>query len=185
MKKNLRNFFLFFLLLSAGVAAASQQALAADGTYYTKMNIWYEKAEKILSTNYHKGNMISVGSEVRVMKSNAKKIEFVDDKGTKFRIKLVKDYTNLEEQPFFDRYFSKENILNGDQYRSFSSMEKENITAGTLREGMSKDAVLVAYGYPPTHRTPSTEQDSWVYWKSRMGSFTVMFKDGKLVGSYL
>ena len=185
MKKNFRNFFLFFLLLGTGAVAVSQQVFAAEGAYYTKVNIWYEKPEKILSTNYHKGSMIPVGSEVRVLKSNSKKIEFMDDKGTKFRIKLVKDYTNLEEQQFFDRYFSKENILNGDQYHSFSNMEKENIKTGTLREGMSKEAVLVAYGYPPTHRTPSTDYDSWVYWKSRMGNFTAMFKDGKLVGSYL
>ena len=35
---------------------------------------------------------------------------------------------------------------------------------------MSKDAVLMAYGYPPDHKTPKLEDDTWSYWLGRSGA---------------
>ena len=183
MKKNARGFFMGLLVFLTGMAAlpAVNFAEEAAGTYYTKFNIWYEKPEKIMSTNYHKGLIIPVGSEVEIRKRNRKEIRFYEKRsGTEFRIKLHDKYTPLDEAQFFDRYFSKENVLDSAKYKSFTDMEKENIGAGTLHEGMSKDAVLMAYGYPPTHRTPSTNGDAWTYWRSRVVYFMIQFKDGKL-----
>ena len=187
MKKNLRQVFLGVLFLIAGSTAFSTVGFAADpGAYYTKINIWYEKPQKILSTNYHKGTMIPVGSEVEVIKNGRKKIQFREkSSGTVFTIKLIKKFTNLNADEFFGRYFLKDNVLNGTQYNSFSAMEKENIKAGTIKEGMSKEAVLMAYGYPPTHRTSSARENTWVYWKSRLQNFLVQFKDNKVVSTGL
>jgi hypothetical protein len=44
---------------------------------------------------------------------------------------------------------------------------------------MSKDAVVMAYGYPPDHKTPSLKTDLWTYWENRLISITVQFADGK------
>lgn len=180
--KNARQFFLSFLILGAGLLAFSAAGSAEEGgKYYTKVNIWYEKPQKIFSTNYHKGTLLPVGSEVEIIKRSRKKIQFREkSSGTEFRIVLVKDFTKLNETEFFDRYLSKENVLNGSAYAAFSALDKENIKTGTLSEGMSKAAVLIAYGYPPTHRTPSTDENVWIYWKHRFGNFRVQFKDDKV-----
>lgn len=177
MKMKLKM-FLSVVLLTAGLSAAAQ---AQEGSHFTKVNIWYEKPEKIMSTNYHKGAILPIGTEVEILKSGRKEIKFREkETGTKFRIVLVKNYTDLNEQEFFDRYFSKENILNSAEYTALSDMEKKNIKEGTLQEGMSKKAVLMAYGYPPSHRTPSTAASAWTYWKSRVISFMIEFDGDKL-----
>lgn len=170
---------LFFIMSSTVFSVAG---LAEEtGKFYTKSNIWYEKPEKILSTNYHKGVMIPIGTEVEVLKSNRKKIEFREvASGTVFKIKLVKKFTNLSPDEFFNRYFSKDNILNSGEFNSLSSAEKEAVKAGRIEKGMSKNAVLLAYGYPPTHRTPSTDQNTWTYWVSRLGNFMVQFENDKV-----
>lgn len=179
--KNFNRLFFGVLFLLAGASAAS----AEQGKYYSKINMWYEKPEKIMATNYHKGLMIPIGSEVDVLSSSGKKIEFLDKKtGVQFTIRLDRDYMNINETEFFNRYFSKDNILESAEYKSLSSMEKENVRNGTLAAGMSKKAVIMAYGYPPTHRTPSTEANLWYYWRSKMVHFPVQFKDDKLVSGY-
>jgi len=182
MKKNLRRFFLGLFVFTLGVSGlAAAGSAVEDGAYYTKQNIWYEKPMKILSTNYHKGAILPVGSQVEILKRNKKKIKFRDQQtGTTFRLVLVKDYTALNEQEFFDRYFSNENVLKGAPYASFSEMEKENIQNGTLQKGMSKNAVLMAYGYPPSHQTPSIKGAMWTYWKSRLVHFMVQFKGDQI-----
>jgi len=64
----------------------------------------------------------------------------------------------------------------------FSDAEKWAIRKGVLVSGMSKEAVVVSYGYPPSHRTPSLSADTWNYWASRMGRFLVTFdSSGKAV----
>jgi len=52
----------------------------------------------------------------------------------------------------------------GGLYSKFNGEEKENIKKGTIAEGMSKEAVLMAYGYPPSHRTAALASDEWAYW---------------------
>ena len=165
--------------------AFSAASLAAEaGQYYTRTNIWYERSDKIFSTNYHKGLMIPIGTAVEVLKSDAGSIEFREKSdGAIFKIKLAKKYTNWNADEFFNRYFAKANPLDSAQFSSFSSMEKEAGKAGKIQTGMSKAAVLLAYGYPPTHRTPSTDLDTWTYWDSRYGNFLVQFKDGKVISA--
>jgi len=179
MKRELKS-FLAGLVFAACLFAIPSAGQAQEGSYYTRFNIWYEKPEKIMSTNYHKGAILPAGTEVEIDKSG-KKIKFHDKAaGTKYRIVLVKDFTNLSETEFFDRYFSKESVLKSNEYESFSAMEKENIKNGTIEEGMSKAAVIMAYGYPPTHMTPSTNDKTWTYWKSRFVNYTIQFEGDTL-----
>jgi len=178
---------LFFLLSVLTLPASGFSG--EGGTFYTKLNIWYEKPMKIYSTNYHKGALITVGTKVKILSKGRarfgvgkKAIKFREvETGMEARIVLIKDYTNLNSEEFFNRYFSSENVLNSSEYVSFSSMEKKNIEEGTIEVGMSKAAVLMAYGYPPSHKTPSVETDFWTYWRSRLISFSVKFMDGRVI----
>ncbi len=44
--------------------------------------------------------------------------------------------------------------------------EIENIRNGTIQKGMSRDAVIVSWGYPPLHANPSLSGRHLYYWKN-------------------
>jgi hypothetical protein len=84
-------------------------------------------------------------------------------------------------QDYFKQYFSEENPLGeGGPFQNISADEQTNIKKGKIAVGMSKAAVLMAYGYPPGHKTPSLEGDEWIYWKDRFVNEPVYFKDNKV-----
>ena len=148
------------------------------GTYFTRVNIWYEDASNILSTNYHRGGIISVGTKVSISKKTKTKIYCKNiSTGKTFIIKNVKKHTNLTIDELFQRYFSSKNILETTVYKNLSKDIKKNIQSGIIESGMSKEAVLMAYGYPPSHRTLSIEENKWIYWSSKFVNFAVFFSD--------
>ena len=58
--------------------------------------------------------------------------------------------------------------------------EQKAIKSGIIEVGMSREAVLMAYGYPPTIRTPSLDTDRWTYWRNRWITQVADFKDDKV-----
>ena len=63
----------------------------------------------------------------------------------------------------------------------FSDLDRKGIQEGRAYMGMSKKAVRIALGYPATHRTPSLEDDTWIYWRNRFDTLAVEFGiDGKV-----
>ena len=127
------------------------------GAYYTKVNIWYEDPQEILSTNYHKGTIIPVGLKVKIVDYKGDEISFTKDDlaGVKFTIVDVHKYSLVPMEELFSHYFSKDDPkASGGEFSKLSGKDKENIENGSLAEGMSKEAVIIAYGYPPKHKTP-------------------------------
>ncbi|MEO8084181.1 MAG: outer membrane protein assembly factor BamE [Ardenticatenales bacterium] len=55
------------------------------------------------------------------------------------------------------------------------------IKNGRVEVGMTKEQVLMSLGYPPTHRTASTDLDTWVYWYTRWKTYNVMFNEAGTV----
>ena len=63
--------------------------------------------------------------------------------------------------------------------------EKDGIRRGTPVLGMSKKEVIVAFGYPPTHETPSLKTNKWKYWLNVVGTLTICFnKKEKAIRCY-
>ncbi len=59
--------------------------------------------------------------------------------------------------------------------------DQEGVSQGQVTDGMSKEAVKIAWGYPAKHKTPSLESNTWFYWKDRFRMITVTFDaDGKV-----
>ena len=56
-----------------------------------------------------------------------------------------------------------------------SETEIESIRIGVIKAGMSKQAVIASYGYPPEHRTPSLGGNQWIYWMSKYKTKTICF----------
>ena len=61
-------------------------------------------------------------------------------------------------------------------------LDMQAMDTGVVVEGMTKQGVIFALGYPPEHATPSPDRDQWIYWKNRWDRFIVRFADGIVVG---
>ncbi len=158
-----------------------------QGTYYTKVNIWYENPEKIFSTNYHVGRILKAGTkvivtgtdsgdQVRVSGLGGRQIRFTDpETAISYIMTYVPRHSSISFEEYFERHFSET-----EPVFSFSKKEMEHIRRGTIGEGMCKEAVIVAYGYPPSHKTPSVKLDLWIYWVSRYNTRHVRFDGDKV-----
>ena len=58
-----------------------------------------------------------------------------------------------------------------------NSEEIDAIKKGIIIKGMCKKAVIMSYGYPPEHKTPSLNKSQWRYWMSTVGSRAICFDE--------
>jgi len=174
---------LFSIVITTLLACNSVQAVEINkgASYFTRVNIWYENPDNIPSTNYHRGDMIPVNSKIILRRLAKNVIAFEDQDGQVFTIIHNSGYVRKSIRELFDHLFSaKDVMLENETYAKFTPLEKENIMQGTVTEGMSKEAVVMAYGYPPTHKTPSLNRPVWRYWDARASQLLVYFKGGKV-----
>ncbi len=179
-----------FLLLTLLIAACSNSEIRKDSPAstllgndaYLKVNIWYEHPLKILSTNYHKGVMLKIGDKFKIIDVSGKKIIFSDENGIEYAIIYNRGHTLVSMADLFSRTFGKVSVLEpGGAFSKFSEMEQQNIRQGKVAKGMSKNAVVMAFGYPPEHRTSTRKADVWTYWRNRFVTNSVTFEDDKVV----
>jgi len=52
-----------------------------------------------------------------------------------------------------------------------------NIRQGLVADGMTKNEVVMAFGYPPEHATTSLDYNIWKYWSNKRERFSVCFDD--------
>lgn len=151
-------------------------------TFYTKANMWFKSLDKIYSTNYHRGAILPVGTKVVIKKVGIKDIKFADYDGIDYRIIYIKKHSpGVSVWDHLNRYFSEEDPMrSGGPFEKFTKAEQNNIEMGEIAEGMSKDAVIMAYGYPPPIKTPKLKSRSWIFMLNRFVTQTVMFKDDKV-----
>ena len=146
---------------------------------YTQVNIWYTDPKDIRTTNYHNGVMIPFGTKVTIDSMHHDWMEFTTTNLVSFKLLLSHSVISMREN--FDRYFSADDPRKpGGMYESFTEMEKENLKTGNIVIGMSKSAVLVSYGYPPSHVTPDLKSDFWRYWMISRDVVDLCFKDDKV-----
>jgi hypothetical protein len=56
-----------------------------------------------------------------------------------------------------------------------SEIDRQGIAEGKPYEGMTKEGIRIALGYPAVHRTPSLDVNTWVYWKNRWTTMVIQF----------
>lgn len=136
--------------------------------------------KKLYAFNYQLTDIIPVCSEITVDKIQSKQItltyqgqqySYVWDKYTKSAGQSLADN--------FDLYFGKS--CDKATIDKLSKIDKQGLKEGVPIVGMSKQGVIFAMGYPPLHKTPSTEESYWLYWKNRFAKRGVEFsKEGKV-----
>lgn len=199
MKINITVIVIFILLLAFGCAetasnvqtSQSQVSKTEDVSQpqlYTAYNIWRVRAHLMRCINYKHGNEIlpagTMVKDVEVVKKqknyHPKRRYYISfttvDDNRVYKIdftsnwhpgKTAEDYRNLM---ITTKTF--EELTEG-----MTDQEIQAIKHGTVLNGMSKSAVLVAYGYPPEHRTGGIYSRTWIYWRNKFNTFRVCFDD--------
>lgn len=144
---------------------------------YTQHNLWAEGGQH-LTTNYGVGVLLPVGSQVVITDTSSDEIRIQTEDGETVTIANVEGYSGQDISGIYDRYFAAQQ----PDLSRFSSAERAAIRSGEVRKGMSKAAVLVARGYPPAHKTPSTEANRWRFWVNRFRTQVVVFEGGRVSG---
>lgn len=163
----------------ASVSSAMQADIDAKKAVYTQINMWVDNNKRgesiVYGTNYNIGSFIPVNSKVTYERS-AKRGVVILYKGEEITIQNEPKYTKLDLDSFLSRTFGTKKV----NLSKFSSQERKAIGKGMMVKGMSKDAVVIARGYPPAHATMSLDQDKWRYWKNRWNTMYVVFEKGKV-----
>jgi len=182
MKKNHRVVLSLLLMVVLALTCSTLYAENLSGKkYYTKTNIWYESPNDILSTNYHRGSILPVGTKVSIHSIKNKRIRFIPEGSEQiFAMTNDKQTSTISTEDLFNRYFSTEPVIIGTGDYEVRESDRENIKNGVIAIGMNKKAVLMAYGYPPTHKTPLLTSDIWHYWYARLHRINVYFKDDRI-----
>ncbi|MDH3976537.1 MAG: hypothetical protein OEV42_19915 [Deltaproteobacteria bacterium] len=166
-------------------------ATAGKGTLYTAYNLWYEydrggNLKPITGINYKRGIIIPAGTKVKGVKTSSGRrgtmvIDFeVAKDGKKYVIHYQPKYhPGVNIETFKKRLFTSKPL--SALTKGFTKREKKNIKLGKVTTGMKKKAVLVAYGYPPEHKTESTKSNIWIYWLDRFRTMKVVFNDKGIV----
>ena len=174
--------YLFVMAIMAGGCATAtiiengKSVNPIGQTYYTKANIWYEKPSVIISLNLHIGNILPLGTEVKIVSCSGNTIRFTNDGGVTFSLINASRYSDISLETLFGEYFSRNNITaDGGDFSKLTNEEQESIKRGVITEGMSKEAVLMSWGYPPSHKTPSLSGNIWRYWVGGSGDRIVVY----------
>ena len=147
---------------------------------YTNGNIWYEDPEDISSLNYQKGKILPFGTEIEPIEADSKSLTFRDkETGQKYCINVDSSFMMIPAEFYYKNLLTtktKNEIIEGIQ-----TSVVEKISKGVIEEGMTRREVLLAYGFPVAHRTPSIKEDTWVYWTDKLSTLRVVFKGDKVV----
>ncbi len=142
---------------------------------YTQFSLMYER-NCHRTTNYRKGVLLPVNSEVILIKKTGGKIVVALEGGQQLTIENVEKYSGENIDGIFARTFASQKV----DLTPFSEMERRGIASGEVKTGMSKKAVIIALGYPPKHKTPSLQSNQWRYWRNRFGTFVVHFEEDRV-----
>lgn len=146
----------------------------------TAYNLWYENPTEMDTINMQKGSIIPFGTVVEVTKASDKEICFttVDD-GKKFRIEYEYKYRLQTPEEILKTVFTTrtEEDLRGN----LDALTYEKVRRGIVEKGMTRQAVLLAYGPPCAIRTPDMALSSWLYPLDFLEYKRLIFKDNKII----
>lgn len=175
----------FFSLFSSCKTAKFNFPPPEEGKkLYISQNFWYEKPEKVYAMNYKRGNILPAGTEVASIQYTSEEIRFfVPSLALNFRIIYRSKFQGgMAVGKFVERLFTTQNL--DELTKDFTAKEKDFVKDGMLRTGISKKAVLVGYGYPPAHQTPSLDSTRWLYWVNRFAKQELVFDSKGMLISY-
>jgi len=161
------------------LAAFTDPALAADKFQgYLCCNMRTD-GSWISDINYAENGktVIPAGTPVKVVGYGRQRVH-IEIGGKKQAI--GNDYSrDLALEVFARRYVVSENP--SDKLAQYPKTIQDAITSMRLTNGMSREQVLMAVGYPVSSENPNLDAKVWHYWLSSFAEFRVTFDDRGLV----
>jgi hypothetical protein len=92
------------------------------------------------------------------------------------QLKVSMDYG--KEEPV-DKFLSKIVVKTPPKAKveRYPEPVRAAIHSGKVIPGMTREQVLAAVSYPPTHKTPSLDSPMWQHWQSRAGRFEIRWDE--------
>ena len=180
------------IILLPALSFPQNKSKASKQKLYTAYNIWRVPKENRFCINYKYGsNIIPAGTEVSKVKvkSNGCPKSVLDcisfkivKEGKTITIGYRRNYHPGKRIEDYKKMMFTTKTLS-ELTKGMTANEIRAIKAGVLVQGMSKRAVLAAYGPPPEHYTPNLNSNRWLYWAFLTTTKTVFFnKDDILIG---
>ena len=158
-------------------------------TYYLGCNLHADlQYNKVSSVNYQlRGALLPWGTEVRVVRVLRNNLVFeIQGKGKRYRYEFHrKTRRSVPLAEHLGRVFLESPDHLKQQVEGMSEIDKDGIYEGRVKPGMSREAVLIAIGYPPefANRDDLMTDHDWTYWLSRFSKMVVSFgRDGLVSG---
>jgi hypothetical protein len=152
---------------------------------YTAYNIWkYDSEPYMYCINYKSTNeIIPAGTLVYNARVHVNDDSKLVSKSIKFRLVATDEKIRIRFrkrwhpgksiEDYFNKMFTTVSFI--ELTKDFSDKEIDAIKKGKIVNGMSKRAVITAFGYPPEHKTQSLENDQWIYWITTVGKKVICF----------
>jgi hypothetical protein len=154
--------------------------LKPDQKIYTSYNIWYDNKDEISQINYHNGKILPFGTEVKILEATKRGIVFQDVKtNEKYSVVFFRRFLVGKAEQYIKILFTTKN--SEELAAGIKPEILEKIKTGTVEKGMTKQEVMLAYGYPSLHRTPSIDEDTWIYFDNATKKKRVIFNRKSLV----
>jgi len=181
-------------LLMSGCAtpvSVSEVMQQPEGTdYYLAHNVWTDGRRTVSSINYQVGSIVPFGTEVQIVKAtddsvffnkNAVKFKVVST-GITYTIKYQEKYGMEPIDAFIKKLITTQ--TKSEMTEGISQDFVDAMIRGEVLPGMTRKEVIMAYGPPSLHRTPSQDMATWIYWIKRWPiskTSRVIFKGDKVL----
>jgi len=142
---------------------------------YTQVPIWITKKNIAYGTNYNNGILIPINSPITVIAVNNKKIKFKYQNSIYIYYIMTK-HTKIRTEDMLDRLFASNQV----SLFKYAPNIQANIQKGKIINGMTKEEVLLARGYPPYHKTRSIQENTWKYWNTSRVTKSITFMDDRV-----
>lgn len=160
--------------------AIEKEAAPVEGeTYHMRHNLRYEAGKPWPTTNYWTDTsiLIPINSKVTLVDLSKSSMKIrVEKTNTTLVIENVKQHSQKDMAEIAKNMLTRTPV----PIEKFDEKMAKNIRNGILALGMTKEQVIMTRGFPPGHKTPSLEVDSWTYWNNRFVTHLLVFEDGEL-----
>jgi len=177
--------FILHSLAISNVAGENNDYIGTDTVRYLKNNIHAQIGPKDTKASYANWTdpggghlVIPVNTPITIDKYKRGLIFTTQDDGRKIYFEYQSKNMGMSENEYLELITSPAPVpIDG-----FSPIDRKGIQDGKAYEGMTKEGVRIALGYPAKHRTPSLQGNTWTYWRSRFSVMVVEFDDsGKVI----
>lgn len=172
-----RPLLLCILALAAACKGPVVESPLVGQTRYLCCNFHYEKT-KTTDVNAQVGALVPLGTPVTILAVRKDSVEFQPVGHPAITLLHRYGRRNQSIEQFMDNWFVETDPT--AKLRRLPARIQQNITQGVVVPGMTRAQVLMAFGYPPAHETPSLESPGWTYWRNRFDRMLVFFDGDKV-----